>query len=344
MAKTKKRPDGRVEIVRTVKGVRKHYYGKTKTEAEKKYFEDLTRAELGVTFREAAEAWHAEFIERAAHNSRSCYDPALRRLIDRFGDRRVGEITAKQMQVFVDGLARAGYAKKTVQTHLIVASDIFKRARIEYGTENNPAAFARVPSDLPQERRELPTDEDDALMMANATRENFGLFLMIAKFAGLRRGEILGLRFGDIDRVEKTIRVERSVYYVGNTPHIKKPKTKAGIRTVPLLDVLAAILPEGKPQEYVFGGEEPLTNSRARDLEDDFRKQTGIRATPHQFRHLYATLLFDAEIAAKDAQTLLGHAQFSTTMDIYTHVRDQRIAKAGAKLERLTKTKRASGQ
>ena len=191
MAKTKKRPDGRVEIVRTVKGVRHHYYGQTRSEAERKYVEDLMRAELGVTFYEAAMAWYAKFVERAAHNSLNCYDPALRRLIDHFGDQRVGEITAKQMQIFVDGLAQEGYAKKTVQTHLIVASDIFKFSRVEFATENNPAAFASVPSDLPQERRELPSDEDDALMMANATGANVGLFLMIAKFAGLRRGDEL---------------------------------------------------------------------------------------------------------------------------------------------------------
>lgn len=337
MAKQKKRPDGRIEIVRTIKGKKRHFYGKTRAEADQKYIAELTRAEKGVLFSEAADAWHGEFIERCAHNSRSGYDPALRRLIDAFGDRYVSEITAKELQIFVDGLARRGYAKKTIQTHLIVASNIFKRARVEYGTENNPAAFVSAPSDAPQETRELPSDKDDALVMANAAAGNYGLFLLIAKYTGARRGEILALRYGDIDREQMTVRIERSVYHVGNAPHIKQPKTKAGIRTVPLLDVLAAMIPQGKPEQYIFGGAEPLTNSRLRDLEEAFREQTGITATAHQFRHLYATMLFDAEITAKDAQKLLGHAQFQTTMDIYTHVRDQRTEKARNKLNKFVK-------
>lgn len=340
MGKTKKRPDGRVEIYRTIAGKGRHFYGRTKAEAERKYIDALTEATKGVLFNVAAEEWWGDFVEKAARNSLSCYKPAMERLVSRFGEKYVADITAKDMQILVDALAAKGYARKTIQTHLIVASDIFKRCRIEHGTETNPAAFVTAPSDAPHVPRDLPTDEEDALMMANARQDNFGLFLMIAKYAGLRRGEILGLRFGDIDRDAKTIRVERSVYYVGNQPHVKAPKTKAGIRTVPLIDALALILPEGKPNDYVFGKDQPLTNSRCRDMQDEFRQLTGIKATPHQFRHLYATLLYDAEIGAKDAQRLLGHAQFSTTMDIYTHVRDQRLEKSRNKLNALVNGKK----
>ncbi len=83
-----------------------------------------------------------------------------------------------------------------------------------------------------------------------------------------------------------------------------------------------------------------MTNSRSRDLWESYCKESGVTATAHQWRHLYATVLFDAGIEAKDAQVLLGHAQFSTTMDIYTHVKDQRIAKVAKKLNKLSsKTK-----
>ncbi|HWP50398.1 MAG TPA: tyrosine-type recombinase/integrase [Clostridia bacterium] len=84
----------------------------------------------------------------------------------------------------------------------------------------------------------------------------------------------------------------------------------------------------------------PLNNSCSRHLWNSYRKETGVIATPHQCRHLYATVLSDAGLEAKDAQVLLEHAQFSTTIDIYTHVKDQRIVKVTKKLNKFTgKTK-----
>ena len=57
---------------------------------------------------------------------------------------------------------------------------------------------------------------------------------------------------------------------------------------------------------------------------------TGVNATPHQLRHAYATILFDAGLDDKDAQELLGHANISTTRDIYTHITQKRREKTAA--------------
>ncbi len=75
-----------------------------------------------------------------------------------------------------------------------------------------------------------------------------------------------------------------------------------------------------------------MTSSQFDDLWAGYCKSTGDAATPHQWRHLYVTVLYDAGIDPKDAQVMMGHAQLSTTMDIYTHVRDQRMQKAAKKL------------
>lgn len=344
MAKTKKRPDGRVEIVRTVKGKRRHFYGKTLAEAERKYAEALAEVEQGPMFKTVAEEWMKEAEEKFSPNSMKGYKAAYNRAVDRFGKMRLSEITPKELKSWVMELARSGYAKKTVKAHLNVVSNVYRLAQEQHGIDTNPARFVRMPSDLPQERRDLPSDEDDARMMESLSREEYALFLLIAKYTGARRGEILGLRFGDIDREARTVRIERSVYYTANKPHIKLPKTEAGVRTVPLLEIVERYIPNGKPDEYIFGGKKPLGKTRLEKMQRDFKERTGVTATPHQWRHLYATILFDAEIAAKDAQKLMGHANFATTMDIYTHVKDQRIAKAAAKLEKFVKSSSNSGE
>ena len=333
-----KRPNGLYEAIRVINGKRVAFRGRSGKEIEQKMLDYREEASKGPLFEKAAEDWWGEFLETAAHNSLKGYKPAMERAVERFKSKRLFIITAQEVKTWINILIKQGFAKKTVQTHLIVLSNIYKKAQEEYNSDCNPAALVRLPKNLPQQRRELPSDGDDARMLAHVTTHPFGLFAFLAKYTGARRGELLGLKYGDFDYDNGLIHIERSVYHVGNRPEIKEPKTAAGIRSVPLLEIVERIMPKGKPNDYVFSddGKSPLTNSRARDLWESYCKETGVAATAHQWRHLYATVLFDAGIEAKDAQVLLGHAQFSTTMDIYTHVKDQRITKAAKKLNKLT--------
>ncbi len=61
-------------------------------------------------------------------------------------------------------------------------------------------------------------------------------------------------------------------------------------------------------------------------------KESGVTATPHQFRHAYATMLFEAGIPPEEAQALLRHAQLSTTMDVYTDLREAKLKKIHEKV------------
>ena len=142
------------------------------------------------------------------------------------------------------------------------------------------------------------------------------------------------------------IHVERAVYFAGNTPQIKEPKTEAGKRSVVLLDALRDVLPE-PGTGYIFGGEKPLTKIQVRKRWLNWCRDAGLATgtttqregkngrayesttweadiTPHQLRHAFATILFDAGIDVKDAQEILGHASIQVTRDIYTHIRQQR--------------------
>lgn len=77
-----------------------------------------------------------------------------------------------------------------------------------------------------------------------------------------------------------------------------------------------------------------MTNSACTMAFRRYQKESGVAVTPHQIRHGYATALFESGIDAKTAQALLGHAQISTTMDIYTHVREEALAEAAEKMDK----------
>lgn len=114
------------------------------------------------------------------------------------------------------------------------------------------------------------------------------------------------------------------------------PKTDAGIRDVAMLACVEerlSVMAKGKSDaDFLFGGDKPLTKSAFRRKWQAYKKETGIDFTPHQLRHAYATLLYDAGIDEKVAQGLMGHSTIALTRDIYTHVRQSRLDSAASSL------------
>ena len=146
--------------------------------------------------------------------------------------------------------------------------------------------------------------------------------------------------YNDIDLDNDIISVTKSVYHVNNRPFIKEPKTQKGIRNVPILYPLKPYLPNKKSQQYIFsldGGKTPLTEMQYQKLWKEYAKSIGINCSAHQLRHSFATMLFECGVDAKDAQDILGHAQLSTTMDIYTHIRDSRRKDVASKINEKLK-------
>ena len=155
---------------------------------------------------------------------------------------------------------------------------------------------------------------------------------------GLRKGEALALKYSDLDFDKKTIHVNKTVEWVGNVPNIKNhPKTDAGIRDVPLLDCLIDVIEHKNSDELLFpnASGELLRNGNFTRLWNKYRQETGLSITPHQLRHAYATILYDANIDIKTAQYILGHANIQTTMDIYTHLSQSRQDTAAEMLNKF---------
>lgn len=332
------RPDGLHETILRVNGKRKAFRGKTDKEVwEKVKAFDRTQCQQNkqvVTFAQIANEWWAEIADTLEHNTQKSYRPALARAIEEFGAQPAAEITARQLERYIQDFA-ATRARKTVVTQLQIIRQIFRRAEVSGVVQYNPAGAVRPPRNLPQTHRDAPTPEE-IQRIKDSVGLPFGLFAYLIYYTGCRRGEALALTGRDIDRKKKLVHISKSVYYMGNSPHIKQPKTKAGSRSVPLLPALELRLPRKLGKGYLFA--EPdgalLTNDHFTTLYDAYRADSGVTVTPHQIRHGYATALLESDVDPKTTQVLLGHAQLSTTMDVYTHVRDGQLRAAAEKMKK----------
>ncbi len=336
------RPDGLHESIIKVTmpdgtQKRKAFRGKTDTEVYNKiknYSREAVTHPEGVLFRVEAKAWWKEIEPTLEHNTVKSYRPAYERAVNYFGNEVAAKITARDIDTYIRDFS-VTRARKTVVTQLQVIRQILRKAEVDGSIQYNPAQAVKPPRNLPQTRREAPTKEEIKLIKESVNLP-FGLFAFLIYHTGCRRGEALALTGKDIDRKKGLVHITKSVYHEGNKPRLKRPKTEKGCRDVPLLSALSTALPGRLGAGFLFsvdGGKTPLTNDQVTGLYNQYREASGVTVTPHQIRHGYATALFENGIDPKTAQTLLGHAQLSTTMDIYTHVCEDVISAAAKKME-----------
>lgn len=244
----KKRADGLYQKKITINGKPKVFYGKTVSEINKKILEYQGDIEHGRTFAAIANEWSSVHFEKIEHNTLKQYKPALREAIDEFGKENAKNITALEIERFLYRYAKQGYAKKTVKTRLLVLNLIFKYAVIHGDCDSNPCQYVSVDKNLKQSTRQLPTNSDISIINRSIDC-TFGLFAYFLLYTGCRRAEVLALRWSDIDFDNKIITINKSLYWLGNIPHCKKPKTEAGTRTIVLLDTLSDVLKKTMQQQ-----------------------------------------------------------------------------------------------
>ncbi len=337
----KPRKDGRWQKKITLpNGKSKIFYSTAKTEKEaikdfnKQFLEYSEKSEKGLSFFEVSDEWERQHFPTLENNSLKSYIPALRQVREYFDGIYIKDIKPYNINAFLGLLSNQGYAQKTIKTRLLVLNLIFKYAIISRYIEVNPCQYISLPKGLPKSKRTAATPLEIDLIKENADK-TFGFFALFLLLTGCRRGEALALTPSDVDFEKSTILINKTVEWVGNKPYIKNhPKTDAGLREIPVPDFLLRELKKRKYQKFLFPNQdgELLHNSQVTRSWNAYRKETGIEATPHQLRHSYATILFDAGIDVKTAQKWLGHADIKTTLDIYTHLSDMRLEQSTEKL------------
>lgn len=316
---------------------RKTVYGHSPEELEFKTKKAQVQARealekaLNPTFEDIADEWNEEHEKEVSHYTYSGYQAPLKNLKEEFGAELIKDITPLDIQRFINQLGKKGYAKHTISIRKIVASLIFDYAIIKGLMQFNPTSTVKIPKSAPKTARELPSDKDINTVKESVDQQ-FGLFAYLVLYTGCRRGEALALKYEDIDFNNNTISINKVVVFEFNKPKIyHRAKSKDGIRTIPLLTPLKNVLKK-KTGDIFNINKELLTLSQFQGQWNKYTESTGINLTPHQLRHAFATICFDAGLSPKDASQILGHSKIELTLDVYTHIKQSRTQETANKL------------
>ena len=246
----------------------------------------------------------------------------------------LNRITTKAIQDFL--CERKDLSQKYLHDMRVFLAQIMESALRDGWIERNPATDSRIynPSEKQETEREALSMEAvrDIIPSLCQLERMDRLYLALVIYTGMRRGEVLALRWEDVDLVENVISVQRNTTYTNNQPLIGTPKTKSGFRTVPIIpDLLSYLVPMGE-KGYIISGndpEKPLTLTAFRCMMKRINSTIDLhKATSHVFRHTIGTMLNDTGADVKTIQSILGQSDFKTTMDRYVHPRDDRKQEA----------------
>lgn len=324
-----RRPDGLYEKVLTIDGKRVAFRARKEADVYKKIREYETKQEVGELFTDVAERWHTEHWESLSPTTQHGYKYPFEEIKEYFAGMRIRQITHKDINGYIRQLPRT-YARKTCSNRLNILNMIFKFAVVEDLIADNPCSYITIPKTHGAKKRRAPTSDEIEQIKESVEVEYkgfpVGFLAVFLLYTGCRKGEALALTFGDVDRTSMRIHITKSVYYEGNEGKLKKPKTEAGNREIIIPRYLLPLLPSGKKTDLIFCRYpgEIMKKDFFDKAWNSWRKQTGLDLTAHQLRHGYATLLHEADVDVKDAQDLLGHADASTTQNIYTEVSKKR--------------------
>jgi integrase len=314
------------------------------------------RAPSRLTLREAAAAW-LEGARNGTIRTRSGdpYKPsALRsyetsldaRVLPELGGARLSEISRVDLQDFADRLAGEGLDPSTIRNTLMPVRAIYRRALARGEITVNPTTGLELPA--VRGRRERIASPAEAAELIAALAEPDRALWATAFYAGLRRGELMALRWEDVDLATGRIRVERSW---DEREGAIEPKSRAGRRTVPIAAVLRDHLDEhkirsGRTEGLVFGATatRPFTPSNIRKRAATVWKRANKNRaaievtelepiTLHEARHTAASFLIAAGVNAKAITTYLGHSSIQITYDRYGHLMPGNEEEAAALLD-----------
>jgi len=250
------------------------------------------------------------------------YEAALRdRVLPSLGAKRLADIQRRDVQRLADELLSEGLDPSTVRNALMPLRVIFRRALEDGDLAVNPTSHLRLPA--VRGRRERIASPEEAQRLLAALPERDRPVWATALYAGLRRGELMALRWEDVDLAKGVIRVERAYDEKGRVE--VEPKSLAGRRTVPIVgalrdELIAHKARQGRDEGRAFGSsaETPFQPSNLWRRAQTAWKRAGLEPIGlHEARHTFASVLIAAGVNAKAITTYMGHSSIQTTYDLY---------------------------
>lgn len=241
--------------------------------------------------------------------------------------------------------------KTLVQHHRVLHKALDYAYKMQL-IRSNPANAVETPKAKKYKARILTMEEIKKLLEALKETE-LEVPINVALALGLRRGELLGLKWEDINFEEGTVEIKRNLVRAGTKLVLKEPKSETSIRTLKLSKNLLTMLKNHRKRQLelklLLGNEykdngfvfckpngEPINPSTFSHQFDDFLKKNNLPDIRlHDLRHTNATLMLKSNIPAKVASSRLGHSTVSITLDLYSHVLTDMEEEAAAKIDEI---------
>lgn len=341
----------------TVKGTRK--------DAERIQREILTQLDKGiyidpgkVTVTEYLHQWLTEYAKPklSPRGFERYRDIINHHFIPEFGNIKLVDLSPEHIQKHYQSKQDAGLSSATVRYHHAVIHKALATA-IKRGLLNRNAADG---ADIPKlKTREFETwSQDEVAQFLNAAKDSYYYALFhTALFTGMRRSELLALRWIDIDLFMATISVSRGLHHLKDGSYvITAPKSDNSRRTVALSpaavialrnhkdrqsDIYAALDTVVPDDALVFTSAkgEPLRPNTITRAWVTIAKRAGVKVIRlHDARHTHATLMLRANIHPKVVQERLGHSSITITLDRYSHVSPDIQRAAAQRFDKLLST------
>lgn len=300
--------------------------------------EEEVQLSANMPLHEYIDIWLRTFKEHSV--KQSTYDRLLtsRKTLDEYTikDMPVCDITSYHIQRYVNQLASHGYSPSTIKKQMRIVTAPLKQAAALHLIPCDPVVGIRIPvsSEEPNDiSKTYGPDEQARIEKAASETDTEGAAVVrLLLETGLRAGEILALRWHDVDIFKKRLYVRATVVRLANKKQSRiqnSPKTASSRRIVPLTPKAIMIFERQKQKskhgEFVFADKDGF-NLSYEALRYQVQKLCEKAGVPylgiHAFRHTFATNCYHKGMDAKILSKLLGHSDVSVTLNVYCHLYD----------------------
>lgn len=340
---------------------RRVFYGRTRKEVTRKLRDAQALKQQGVhldrektTVAQVVNQWLDDVVARkdSQNTLRSYRSQATIHVIPVLGHIPVIKLEADDVQRMINTCLDNGMSAQSVahlRSEMRVVLNFAKRRGL---VASNVAMDVVIPPIHAYEAQTL-TPVGAGRFLDAARGDTFEALYCMAVYLGMRQGEMLGLRWQDIDREAGRLRIRKALLANGGALVLSEPKTKGSKRTLPLPVVMVTMLRAHRARQHaqrlrrgarwtdldlVFctGNGRPLTGSRIRTQFKALLERAGLPPMRfHDLRHSCATFLAMAGVPVRVAMEILGHTNMRTTQMVYTHVQDGGKESAIDALDRL---------
>lgn len=298
---------------------------------------------MEMTVRELFDKWLKTVMKMRLKEStfREYSNAAKNRIIPVLGDYKVTQINTIVLQNFVNDLISEGLSPRYIEYLNTILYGALDRARRWNIIASNPLVDVELPRPRRKEHKVWTLEEMDSFLeVAKIINIQTYAIVNFALKTGMRRGEILALKWSDIDLDNKTISITKNLMLGDGGYKLDTPKTETSIRIVTFGDLLYEDLKWWKAQQNKF---KMATRNKYIDRNFVFANTVGNHIDPsylghefnkvieesgapkirfHDLRHTHATMCLESGMPLKEVQERLGHSSIKTTGDVYAHVTD----------------------